>query len=53
MTAAMIEFSGREDVEHLLAEKMMGKSKNDTRWVLPGFLGLKSCESKQLLMKFS
>jgi hypothetical protein len=26
MTAApMFEFSGREDVEHLLAEKMMGK----------------------------
>jgi kinesin family protein C1 len=28
-TAPMVEFSGREDVEHLLAEKMKGKSNND------------------------
>jgi kinesin family member C1 len=27
--APVIEFSGREDVERLLAEKMKGKSKND------------------------
>jgi kinesin family protein C1 len=27
--APVVEFSGREDVERLLAEKMKGKSKND------------------------
>ena len=26
---SVVEFSGREDVERLLAEKMKGKSKND------------------------
>uniref|UniRef100_A0A453D1Z8 Uncharacterized protein n=1 Tax=Aegilops tauschii subsp. strangulata TaxID=200361 RepID=A0A453D1Z8_AEGTS len=39
--APAFEFSGREDVDRLLSEKMKGKSKNDYKvFLLPGFPGV-------------
>lgn len=41
--APVIEFTGREDVERLLAEKMKGKSKTDYKvGSFGGFLGVRS-----------
>ncbi|RRT48141.1 hypothetical protein B296_00036907 [Ensete ventricosum] len=51
-SASGIEFSSREDVERLLAEKMKGKTKNDFKvkslwYFFPSDVVIKSCENER------